>query len=112
MLRREQWGNGVWSKLLTFGEKEVAVGIMGSLTPDRETPLIVASQLPAEIHTAGILSGLSVTSGYDSSLRRTRLCADTATAFTNLCGYDSALRLTGVTNGALSGRIVLYHRDK
>lgn len=61
-----------------------------------------ASQLLAENHTAGILSGLSVTNGYDAYLRRTRLYANTATAFTSLYGYDTASRLTGVTNGAFS----------
>jgi len=35
--------------------------------------VIAAGESLAENHTAGILSGLSVTNGYDAYLRRTRV---------------------------------------
>ncbi len=61
-----------------------------------------ASQLLRESHTAGVLSGLWLTNSYDTYLRRSRLYANTAPAFTNLYGYDTASRLSGITNSAFS----------
>ncbi len=56
----------------------------------------------AESYSGGTLAGLSVTNGYDTYLRRTKLYASPA-AFSVTYGYDSASRLQTVSDGTYSG---------
>jgi RHS repeat-associated protein len=59
-----------------------------------------AGQLLTESFSGGPLSGLSVTNGYDSVLRRTAVGLASAPSTLTRFGYDEASRLSGVTNGS------------
>jgi RHS repeat-associated protein len=57
----------------------------------------------AETNTSGVLSGLSVTNGYDQFLRRTNLAINPPLSTINSAyGYDNASRLKSVTSGTNS----------
>jgi RHS repeat-associated protein len=61
-----------------------------------------AGQLTNENHTAGVLSGITVQSGYDSLFRRTSLSVESAVSGLVSAvsyGYDSASRLSTVSSG-------------
>jgi YD repeat-containing protein len=63
-----------------------------------------AGQLLSEAGTAGILNGFTVTNVYDSLLRRASLVlrSNATTLFTHSYAYDSASRLTNVSDGTYS----------
>lgn len=57
-------------------------------------------QMLVETYAGGPLSGLSVTNGYDSPLRRTAVALSSQSSTLVQYGYDTAPRLAGVTNGS------------
>jgi hypothetical protein len=61
-----------------------------------------ASELLSETFSGGTLNGLAVTNAYDAYLRRTAVGLNTQPATLTRFGYDSASRLSGVTNGYYS----------
>jgi len=58
-----------------------------------------ASQLLSESYSGGTLSGLSLTNGYDSLLRRTAVGLSNYSGTLTTYGYDTASRLQTVTSG-------------
>jgi hypothetical protein len=56
-------------------------------------------ELLSEAYTGGTLGGLCVTNGYDAVLRRTALALTNQPSTLVTYGYDTASRLSGVTNG-------------
>jgi len=58
-----------------------------------------ANELLSESYSGGILNGLAVTNAYDAYLRRTALGLNTQPSTLTQFDYDSASRLSGVTNG-------------
>jgi YD repeat-containing protein len=61
-----------------------------------------ASELLSETFTGGTLNGLAVTNTYDAYLRRTAVGLSTQPSTLTQFGYDTASRLSGVTNGYYS----------
>jgi len=60
----------------------------------------LAGQVLTESYSGGVLSGLSVTNGYDKYLRRTNLTALSSSLLSRtLYGYDTASRLQTVNDG-------------
>jgi YD repeat-containing protein len=58
-----------------------------------------ASELLSETFSGGTLNGLTVTNAYDAYLRRTAVGLNTQLSTLLQFGYDTASRLSGVTNG-------------
>jgi RHS repeat-associated protein len=58
-----------------------------------------ANELVSETFSGGTLNGLAVTNAYDAYLRRTAVGLNTQPSTLNTFGYDTASRLSGVTNG-------------
>ncbi len=58
-----------------------------------------ANELLTDSSSGGTLNGLTVTSGYDTYLRRQSLSLNTASALTTTFGYDNASRLQTVNDG-------------
>ena len=81
--------------------RQIEVGTTGSVV---QMAYNDAGRMLGETHTAGILSGLSVTNTYDSLLRRSALGAlnSTTPLLQHSYGYDNASRLLTVGDGTNS----------
>jgi hypothetical protein len=96
-----------WGQVTHFNKVTYSLNCLGQVTAitdaagTRSRSIASDGRLLSETYATGLLSGTSVTHGYDALLRRETFSTGTAgPSFTITSGYDSASRLATITSGA------------